>query len=62
MMSTTEGFFWIKCGETGETSHEDDYKIIGDLILNRMDESDDNNGQLVDKIVSYVNDRMAADD
>ena len=60
------GVFWIKCGEAGETSHfvgyEDDYKIIGDLILNRMDESDDNNGQLMDKIVSYVNDRMATDD
>lgn len=60
------GFFWIKCGETGEISHfvghEDDYKIIGDLILNRMYESDDNNGQLMNKIVSYVNDRMAADD
>ena len=39
-----------------------DYEIVGDLILSRMNEIGDDDGEYIRNLMSYLNDRMDADD
>ena len=63
-----EVVFWIKSGGFKMEPHflgkgvAPDYEIVGDLILSRMDEIGDDDGEYIRNLVSYLNDRMDADD
>jgi hypothetical protein len=63
-----EGVFWIKSGSFEMEPYflgkgvAPDYGIVGDLILSRMDEIGDDDGEYIRNLVSYLNDRMDADD
>ena len=63
-----EGVFWIKSGSFEMEPHflgkgvAPDYEIVGDLILSRMDEIGDDDGEYIRNLVSYLNDRMANND
>ena len=63
--SRDEAVFWIKSGPFRMDSHFvgscADYKIVGDMILARMNEMCDD-GEYIQNLMSYLNDRMAADD
>ncbi len=60
-----EAVFWIKSGPFRVDTHfvgdVVDYKIVGDMILARMNEMCDD-GEYIRNLMSYLNDRMAADD
>ena len=63
-----EGVFWIKSGGFKMEPYflgkgvAPDYEIVGDLILSRMDEIGDDDGEYIRNLVSYLNDRMANND
>jgi hypothetical protein len=60
-----EAVFWIKSGPFRIDTHfvggSADYKIVGDMILARMNEMCDD-GEYIQNLMFYLNDRMAADD
>lgn len=60
-----EAVFWIKSGpfrmDTNFVGGGADYKIVGDMILARMNEMCDD-GEYIRNLTSYLNDRMADDD
>ena len=63
-----EGVFWIKSGSFEMEPYflgkgvAPDYEIVGDLILSRMDEIGDDDGEYIRNLMSYLNDRMANND
>ena len=63
--SRDEAVFWIKSGPFRMDAHfvgdSADYKIVGDMILARMNEMCDD-GEYIQNLMSYLNDKMAADD
>ena len=66
--SRDEGVFWIKSGSSEMEPYflgkgvAPDYEIVGDLILSRMDEIGDDDGEYIRNLVNYLNDRMANND
>lgn len=61
-----EAVIWIKSGNFKMDPHfvgsgKPDYKIVGDLILARMNELCDD-GEYIRNLMSYLNDRLNADD
>ena len=63
--SRDEAVFWIKSGSFRMDSYfvgsGEDYKIVGDMILARMNEMCDD-GEYIQNLMSYLNNRMADDD
>lgn len=62
-----EAVIWIKSGNFKMDPHfvgsgKPDYKIVGDLILARMNELCDDDGEYIRNLMSYLNDRLNADD